>query len=71
MLEGFSFDVEDLVIAKKLGLKAIEVAVVWNNVEGTKVGAMAGIASFGALLGIRWRALTGKYSRHRNAAGGN
>ena len=64
MLEGFSFDVEDLVIAKRLGLKAIEVAVVWNNVEGTKVGTMAGIASFGALLGIRWRVMTGRYSRH-------
>jgi glycosyltransferase involved in cell wall biosynthesis len=62
-LEGFSFDVEDLVIAKTLGLKAIEVPVVWNNVEGTKVSAMAGVESFGALLGIRWRAMSGKYSR--------
>jgi glycosyltransferase involved in cell wall biosynthesis len=63
-LEGFSFDVEDLVIAKTLGLNAIEVPVVWNNVEGTKVSTMAGLASFGALLGIRWRAITGQYSRH-------
>lgn len=62
LLDGFSFDVEDLVIAKMLGLNAIEVPVIWNNVEGTKVGAWAGIASFGALVGIRWRALTGKYS---------
>jgi dolichyl-phosphate beta-glucosyltransferase len=62
-LDGFSFDVEDLVIAKKLGLRAIEVPVVWNNVEGTKVSTLAGVASFGALLGIRWRALTGQYGR--------
>jgi len=60
-LDGFSFDVEDLVIAKVLGFKAIEVPVVWNNVEGTKVSTLAGLASFGALLGIRWRALTGMY----------
>jgi dolichyl-phosphate beta-glucosyltransferase len=64
ILEGFSFDVEDLVIAKKLGFRAIEVPVVWNNVEGTKVSTLAGVASFGALLGIRWRALTGRYSGH-------
>jgi dolichyl-phosphate beta-glucosyltransferase len=62
-LEGFSFDVEDLVIAKVLGHKAIEVAVVWNNVEGTKVSAFSGAASFAALIGIRWRALRGKYNR--------
>lgn len=62
-LDGFSFDVEDLVIAKVLGLKAIEVPVVWNNVEGTKVSALSGAASFGALLGIRWRALMGLYSK--------
>lgn len=61
-LDGFSFDVEDLVIAKVLGHRVIEVPVVWNNVEGTKVSALAGMASFFALLGIRWRALTGRYS---------
>jgi dolichyl-phosphate beta-glucosyltransferase len=62
-LEGFSFDVEDLVIAKVQGISAIEVPVVWNNVEGTKVSTLAGVASFGALLGIRFRALTGQYSK--------
>jgi dolichyl-phosphate beta-glucosyltransferase len=62
-LDGFSFDVEDLVIAKVLGLPAIEVPVVWNNVEGTKVSTLAGAASFAALIGIRWRALTGRYSK--------
>jgi dolichyl-phosphate beta-glucosyltransferase len=62
-LDGFSFDVEDLVIAKSLGLKAIEVPVVWNNVEGTKVGMLTGVQSFADLAGIRWRALSGRYSR--------
>ncbi len=66
-LDGFSFDVEDLVIAKQLGIKAIEVPVVWNNVEGTKVGAFSGAASFAALIGIRWKALCGAYAeRGRN-----
>lgn len=62
-LDGFSFDVEDLVIAQVLGHKAVEVPVVWNNVEGTKVSAFAGLSSFAALAGIRWRALTGRYGR--------
>jgi dolichyl-phosphate beta-glucosyltransferase len=62
-LDGFSFDVEDLVIAKVLGIKAIEVPVIWSNVEGTKVSTLAGLASFGALLRIRWRALMGAYSK--------
>lgn len=62
-LDGFSFDVEDLVIAKALGIKSIEVPVVWNNVEGTKVGMLAGVQSFADLIGIRWRALTGRYNR--------
>jgi dolichyl-phosphate beta-glucosyltransferase len=62
-LDGFSFDVEDLVIAKVLGHKAIEVPVVWNNVEGTKVSAFSGAASFAALIGVRWRALSGRYDK--------
>jgi dolichyl-phosphate beta-glucosyltransferase len=62
-LDGFSFDVEDLVIAKLLGIRAIEVPVIWNNVEGTKVSALAGVASFGALADIRWRAITGAYGK--------
>jgi dolichyl-phosphate beta-glucosyltransferase len=51
--DGFSFDVEDLVIAKKLGLGAIEVPVRWSNVEGTKVTLAQGLRSFTDLLKIR------------------
>jgi glycosyltransferase involved in cell wall biosynthesis len=51
--DGFSFDVEDLVIAQKLGLRAIEVPVRWANVEGTKVTLAQGLRSFTDLLEIR------------------
>jgi dolichyl-phosphate beta-glucosyltransferase len=51
--EGFSFDVEDLVIAKKLGVRAVEVPVRWANVEGTKVGLSQGMKSFLDLVKIR------------------
>jgi dolichyl-phosphate beta-glucosyltransferase len=62
-LDGFSFDVEDLFIARVLGLPAIEVAVRWNNVEGTKVGIMVGPQFFLALLMIHYYKLAGRYRR--------
>lgn len=59
--EGFSFDVEDLVIARQLGLRSIEVPVEWSNVEGTKVSLAQGMKSFADLVRIRSRALQGRY----------
>jgi dolichyl-phosphate beta-glucosyltransferase len=59
--EGFSFDVEDLVIARVLGLRSIEVPVEWSNVEGTKVSFSQGMKSFADLLRIRGQAARGKY----------
>jgi glycosyltransferase involved in cell wall biosynthesis len=61
-LDGFSFDVEDLFIAHTLGIPTIEVPVRWNNVEGTKVSLLHGIASFFDLLRIRWNWLQGHYT---------
>jgi glycosyltransferase involved in cell wall biosynthesis len=62
LLEGFSFDVEDLVIAKHLGMKCLEIPVRWANVEGTKVSAWSGAKSFADLVTIRMNALRGRYS---------
>jgi dolichyl-phosphate beta-glucosyltransferase len=59
--EGFSFDVEDLVIARVLGLRAVEVPVEWSNVEGTKVSLTQGMKSFADLVRIRGRAGRGEY----------
>jgi glycosyltransferase involved in cell wall biosynthesis len=61
-LDGFSFDVEDLFVAHTLGIPTIEVPVRWNNVEGTKVGLLQGVASFLDLLRIRWNWLQGHYT---------
>jgi glycosyltransferase involved in cell wall biosynthesis len=60
-LEGFGFDVEDLVIAQVHGLKVVEVPVRWNNVEGTKVSALNGARAFGDLFLVRWNQLVGRY----------
>jgi dolichyl-phosphate beta-glucosyltransferase len=59
--DGFSFDVEDLLIAQVLGLRSIEVPVEWSNVEGTKVSLSQGIKSFTDLVRIRGRAVRGNY----------
>lgn len=63
LLDGFSFDVEDLMIAKLLGYKAVEVPVRWNDVQGTKVSMLHGAKSFGDLLRIRWNQVKGCYRR--------
>jgi dolichyl-phosphate beta-glucosyltransferase len=60
-LDGFGFDVEILFIAKQLGLRAVEVPVRWDNVEGTKVSLWLGFAAFLDLLKVRRNALQGKY----------
>ncbi|MDQ6759043.1 MAG: glycosyltransferase family 2 protein, partial [Acidobacteriota bacterium] len=49
-LTGFSFDVEDLFIAKRCNLKSIEVPVRWANVTGTKVSLSQGLRSFSDLI---------------------
>jgi glycosyltransferase involved in cell wall biosynthesis len=60
-LDGFGFDVEVLFIARKLGLRSVEVPVRWDNVEGTKVSLLLGFAAFLDLLKVRRNALQGKY----------
>ena len=60
-IDGFGFDVEDLIIAKQLGFTAVEVGVRWANVEGTKVSLWNGVQSFGEVLQVRWNQLTGRY----------
>ncbi len=60
--DGFSFDVEDLVIAQTLGFPMVEVPVEWSDVQGTKVSLLQGVKSFTDLARIRGRALAGRYN---------
>jgi glycosyltransferase involved in cell wall biosynthesis len=60
-LERFGFDVEVLFIARKLGYSTIEVPVRWNDMAGTKVGAVGGLAAFLDPLRVRLHQLRGKY----------
>jgi dolichyl-phosphate beta-glucosyltransferase len=60
-LEGFGFDVEDLLIARIHGFKVVEVPVRWDNVEGTKVSALTGARAFWDLVVVRWNQLCRRY----------
>jgi NAD(P)-dependent dehydrogenase (short-subunit alcohol dehydrogenase family) len=60
-LEGFGFDVEDLLIARIHGFQVVEVPVRWDNVEGTKVSALSGARAFWDLAVVRWHQLCGRY----------
>jgi dolichyl-phosphate beta-glucosyltransferase len=60
-LDGFGFDVEDLLIARIHGFKVVEVPVRWDNVEGTKVSALTGARAFWDLLVVQWHQLCGRY----------
>jgi dolichyl-phosphate beta-glucosyltransferase len=61
LLDGFGFDVEDLLIARIHNLKAVEVPVRWDNVEGTKVSSLSGARAFWDLALVRWNQLRGRY----------
>jgi len=66
-IEGFGFDAEILYLARKLGFRAAEVPVRWNNVEGTKVSLLSGLDAFVDLVRIRWWDWSGKYDARREA----
>jgi dolichyl-phosphate beta-glucosyltransferase len=61
-IDRFGFDVEALYLARKLGYETLEVGVVWNNVEGTTVSMVGGIAAFADPLRVRLNDLRGLYS---------
>jgi len=62
-IERWGFDPELLYLARKAGLKVVEVPVAWAHVEGTRISPLRdGMRMFGEVMKIRWNALTGKYS---------
>jgi len=61
-LDGFSFDVEALFLARKLGFRTVEVPVHWSHAEGTKVKMFSdSLLMFVDLFQIRWNHLRGLY----------
>ena len=60
-IDGFGFDVELLYIARRLGYAIDEIAVHWNNAEGTKVSLWSGLKAFADPVRVRWNDLRGRY----------
>jgi len=57
----WAFDVEILVLAKKLGYKIKELPVIWINPGDSKINLGSYINSLKELLKIKWNLITGKY----------
>ena len=61
--QGFGFDVEVLYLARKFGLKVLEVPVHWDHTGASKVRPVRdGAWMLLDLLKIRWNDWTGKYA---------
>jgi dolichyl-phosphate beta-glucosyltransferase len=69
-LDGFSFDVEALFIARQLGYRVAEVPVAWRNDAATRVSLLGGFQAFPDLLRIRLNGWRGYYAPGRRLAKG-
>ena len=64
-LDGFGFDVEALVIARRRGYRIAELPVTWRNDAATRVSTLRGLQAFLDLARIRWNAWRGRYDPPR------
>jgi dolichyl-phosphate beta-glucosyltransferase len=63
-IERFGFDPEILFIAKRHGLRTVEVPVRWAHDDATKVHVFRdSLLMFGDLIVIRWNELVGRYPK--------
>ena len=62
-IERWGFDFELLYLAKRIGLKVVEIPVEWADDRRTKINPLKdAVKTFGELLKVRWNALSGRYS---------
>ena len=61
-IERWGFDPELIFLAKKQGLRIVEVPVKWAHDEGGRISPVRdGMRMFAEVLKIRWNSITGKY----------
>jgi dolichyl-phosphate beta-glucosyltransferase len=66
ILDGWTFDVEVLFLARRRGYRVVEVPIPWYYVSGSRVRlARDSIAMLADLLRIRWYAARGRYGPSR------
>jgi len=61
-IERWGFDVELLFLARKFGLKIVEVPVEWAHDDRSKINPIVDGIKFGEMLSIRWNSIVGRYS---------
>lgn len=65
-IERFGFDPEILFLAKRHGLRAVEIPVRWAHDPQTRVNMVRdSLRMFGEVLSIRWNWLLGRYPKRR------
>jgi dolichyl-phosphate beta-glucosyltransferase len=70
-LDGFSFDVESLYVARRRGYRIAELPVTWRNDDATRVGVLRdSTRMFLDLLRIRWFDWSGFYGREAPSGSG-
>ena len=57
----WGFDIEILLIARRLGFNIKEVPVVWNNPKSTSVNFLSYLSTLTELFYIKWNDILGKY----------
>ena len=61
-MQGWTFDVEALVIARRLGYKIIEIPIPWYHNPKSKIKVLRDSLTMASdLIKIRWNALRGVY----------
>ncbi len=64
-IERWGFDIEILVIAKKLGYKIKELPVIWINPAGSKVTLKSYFSTLKELLKIKWNLVKNAYQAEK------
>ena len=68
-IDRFAFDVEALVVARRLGFSIAEVPIEWSNEPNSRVGVLRdSTRMLFDLVRIRWNALTGAYDAGTDSA---
>lgn len=61
-IDRFGFDVEQMLLAQRLGFTVAEVPVRWSNADGSSVQLLDGLKAFADLWAVKWNDLLGRYS---------
>ena len=60
-INRYGFDIEILVIAKRLGFKIKELPVIWNNLSGSKVSLISYVQTLVELIKIKYNLIRKRY----------